>query len=323
MTTSARLLALLSLLQARRDWPGPVLAARLQVSPRTVRRDVERLRAMGYRVRSSRGAEGGYRLEPGEELPPLLLDDEQAVALAVALGAVATTGVQVEDAAARALATVRQVMPARLRHRVDAIESASVAVPAVGAVAPEVLQAVAAAVRDRHVLRLDHQAPGRSQEPGAARQVEPHHVVARAGRWYLLGWDRDRADWRTFRLDRVRLRTPHGPRFEPRGVPGGDAASFVAARFKGSSGPDAWPCQGEVVLHRPAAQVAPFVPDGIVEPLDAARCRVRLGSWSWTGLASSLGRFDAELEVVGPEALRSACDDLAARLARAAHGRAG
>lgn len=320
MSTSARLLALLSLLQARRDWPGPLLAQRLDVSPRTVRRDVERLREMGYRVRSTRGLDGGYRLEAGSQLPPLLLDEEQAVALAVALGAAVASGAEVRDGAERALATLRHVLPEPLRRRADALDAATTAVGPAEPVPAEVLDRVAAAVRDRVSLRMDHRAPGAEAVAGPARRVEPLHLVARGSRWYLVGWDLDRDDWRTFRLDRVRLRTPDGPRFVPREVPGGDVAAFVSARFKGSDGPDAWPCRGEVVVDLPAARVAPFVGDGLVEPLGPDRCRVLAGSWSWTALAASLGRFDAELEVVGPDELRSACAALAARLSRAAGG---
>lgn len=318
MSTSARLLALLSLLQARRDWPGPVLAERLDVSPRTVRRDVERLREMGYRVRSTRGLEGGYRLEAGTELPPLLLDEEQTVALAVALGAAVTSGAEVRDAAQRALATLRHVMPAPLRRRADALEAATTAVGTDADASAEVLDRLAGAIRDRESLRLDHDPPGADPVSGPARRVEPHHLVARAGRWYLLGWDLDREDWRTFRVDRVRLRTPNGPRFTPRTVPGGDVAAFVTARFRGSGTGGDWPCRGEVVLHLPVAAIAPFVGDGLVEPLGPDRCRLVAGSWSWPALAASLGRFDAELEVMGPAELRDAFALLGARYARAA-----
>lgn len=320
MSTSARLLALLSLLQARRDWPGPLLAERLDVSPRTVRRDVERLREMGYRVRSTRGLEGGYRLEAGTELPPLLLDEEQTVAIAVALGTAVTSGAEVRDAAERALATLRHVMPAGLRRRADALDTATTAVAPADAVPADVLDRLAAAVRDRESLRLDHLRPGADPVTGPARRVEPHHLVARAGRWFLVGWDLDRADWRTFRVDRLRLRTPNGPRFTPREVPGDDVAAFVAARFKGSGGEDVWPCVGEVVVDLPVEQVAPFAGDGVVEPLGPGRSRLVAGSWSWPALAASLGRFDAELEVVGPPALRSAFAALAARFARTAGG---
>ena len=327
-STSSRLLALLSLLQARRDWPGAVLAERLDVTPRTVRRDVDRLRELGYPVQAVKGPEGGYRLAAGADLPPLLFDDEQAVALAVALQAAVTSGVAVEEAAARALVTVRQVMPARLRHRIDAVQVVPVTSRPDGQdVDPAVLVALTAAVRAREVLRFDHRGaatqvdaepdpqPGRLRPP---RRVEPHHVVSRAGRWYLVGWDLDREDWRVFRCDRINPRTPTGPRFRPRDLPGGDVAAFVNARFKGSSGADAWPCQGRVELDLPADEAAPFVADGVVEPLGPDRCRVTLGAWSWVGLAASLARFDAEVHVLGPLELATAFGTLAGRCARAA-----
>ena len=194
--SSSRMLALLSLLQTQRDWPGQVLADRLDVTPRTVRRDVDRLRELGYRISAIKGPDGGYRLAAGSELPPLLFDDEQAVAIAVALQSVPATGIDIDEGAARALATVRQVMPSRLRHRVDGIRFTGVENET--RVDPAVLEAVSAAVRDRHVLRFDY---GGHDRP--ARRTEPHNVVAREGRWYLLAWDLEADDWRTFRLDRM------------------------------------------------------------------------------------------------------------------------
>ena len=310
---SARLLALLSLLQARRDWPGELLATRLEVSPRTVRRDVDRLRELGYPIQASKGPDGGYRLDAGSQLPPLLFDDEQAVALAVALRIAVTSGAGIEEAAARALTTVRQVMPARLRHRIDALE-----VTAVGGTAPQadtsVLLAIGAAIRASEILRFDYGA-GSDAPP---RRAEPHHLVVRRGRWYLVAWDLERDDWRTFRVDRLTPRIPTGPRFVPREVPGGDVAAFVAARFRGSDTP-AWPCRGEVILAAPAEAVAPFVGEGVLEALGPDRCRLVVGSWSWIGLAASLGRFDADIEVVNPPELRQAFARLARRY-RAAGG---
>lgn len=314
-TTSARLLALLSLLQARRDWPGRDLAERLDVSARTVRRDVDRLRELGYPIRTTKGPDGGYRLEAGTRLPPLLFDDDQAVALAVALRTAASTGAGagVAEAAARALTTVGQLLPARLRHRVDALQ-----VTAVGRTGPtadpEVLLTLGAAVRDREELRLDHAgaAPGR-------RRVEPHHLVTRAGRWYLVAWDLDRDDWRVFRADRITPRIPAGPRFSPRELPGGDVAAFVSAHFRGAHGADGdWPCRGEVILALPAADVAPFAYDGLVEEAGPDRCRLVLGAWSWAGLAAAVARFDADVEVVGPPALKDAFAQLSRRFAAAA-----
>ncbi|MEU5270428.1 WYL domain-containing protein [Streptomyces hygroscopicus] len=337
--TSARLLSLLSLLQARRDWPGQLLAERLEVSSRTVRRDVDRLRELGYPIVTTKGPDGGYRLDAGTELPPLLFDDDQAVALAVALQTAAATGAGIEEAATRALHTVRQVMPARLRHRVDALRIT--AVERAGTrprprVDPGVLVTLSAAVRAREELRFDYTP---ASPPGAAgtalpvppppRRAQPHHLVTWGGRWYLIAWDLDRDDWRTFRVDRITPRTPTGPRFTPREVPGGDVAAFVAARFRGSDGSDGsggsggsggWPCRGEVILGLPAADVFPYVHDGVVEALGPDRCRLVLGAWSWPGLAATIGRFDADIEVVGPPELKDAFARLARRYAAAAGG---
>ncbi|GAB3576360.1 WYL domain-containing protein [Amycolatopsis endophytica] len=307
--TSARLLALLSLLQARRDWPGALLAERLEVSPRTVRRDVDRLRELGYPIETTKGPDGGYRLGAGTQLPPLLFDDEQAVALAVALRIATTSGAGIAEAAVRALNTVRQVMPARLRHRIDTVRITAVERPGAPAADSAVLTAISGAVHAREVLRFDYAGTG------PPRRVEPHHLVVRGGRWYLVAWDLDRRDWRTFRADRISPRTPAGPRFTPRDLPGGDVAAFVADRFSGGA-----PCRGEVILHLPAAEVSPFVADGIVEELGPDRCLLVLTSWSWTALAAALGRFDTDIEVVGPAELRDAFAVLARRYARTARG---
>jgi predicted DNA-binding transcriptional regulator YafY len=148
--------------------------------------------------------------------------------------------------------------------------------------------------------------------------VQPHHLVVRAGRWYLVGWDPERDDWRTFRADRMTPRVPNGPRFPPREVPGGDVAAFLSARFKGSESTDAWPCRGEVVLDLPAAEVVAFAGDAVVEQLGPARTRLTAGSWSWASLAAALARFDAEIEVIGPPELRAAFADLSRRAGRAA-----
>lgn len=326
--STSRLLALLSLLQSRRDWSGAVLAERLDVTPRTIRRDVDRLRGLGYRIGAIKGPDGGYRLAAGSELPPLLFDDEQAVAIAVALQSVGASGIDIEEGAARALATVRQVMPSRLRHRVDGIRFDSAGSRT--RVDPAVLETVSTAVRDRRVLRFDYAAPphGASRDAlggsgGAAndrppRRAEPHGLVAREGRWYLLAWDRDADDWRTFRLDRMTPRVPTGPEFTLRRLPAEDAATYLSARAKGSAAVDAWPCVGELVLRLPARDVAPFLSDGTLEPIDDGSCRVTVGSWSWIGVLAAIARFDAPFTVVGPPALGEAAGHLAARLAAAA-----
>ncbi|MEV7964276.1 helix-turn-helix transcriptional regulator [Oerskovia paurometabola] len=353
LETSARLLALLSLLQARRDWPGEALAERLRVSPRTVRRDVDRLRELGYPVRATKGPDGGYRLDAGADLPPLLFDDEQAVAVAVALQTSQVGGL--EEPAQRALATIRQVMPARLRGRIDALEVTVVRSSGQAArpdVDPAVLVAVGSAVRAREVLRFDYDG-GSSPLLGSGdaafrppRRAEPHHLVTWGGRWYLVAWDLERQDWRTFRVDRMTPRTPTGPRFAPRdlpavptdrGHPGGvrgggagrrttrgqgtvpDVAAYVAHQFSRPR----WPAEGEVVLHARADDLAPWVGDqGLIEALGPDRSRLVAGSWSWRGLAAWVGMFDVPFEVVGPAELRTAVREMGERY-RGAVGDAG
>lgn len=321
MSTTSRLLTLLSLLQTRRDWPGSLLAARLEVSDRTVRRDVDRLRELGYGIRTTMGPEGGYRLDAGDDLPPLLLDDDQTVAMVLALQAAPTLGAHIDEAATRALATMRQVMPSRLRHRLAALEVETVGRPGdapVPRVSPEVLLTVAAAIRDRETLRFDHLPPGgaddTAEQPRPPRRAEPHHLVTSHGRWYLVGWDLDRDDWRLYRLDRVAPRVPTGPRFTRRTVPGGDVDAFVSARFRGSD-VDAWPCRGTVLLHRPAADVLPFAGDGTVVAVDEGTCTLETGSWSWESLAASYGRFEVAMDVIEPPELVSAFASLADRYA--------
>lgn len=310
MATSSRLLALLSLLQAPREWPAQVLADRLDITPRTVRRDVDRLRELGYQITALKGPGGGYRLAPGSELPPLLFDDDQAVAIAVALQSAPVTGVDIDDAAARALGTLRQVLPSRLRHRIDGIRFT--APPSAARVDPGVLAAASGAVRARQVLRFDYR-----DGDGPPRRTEPHAVVVRHGRWYLVAWDLERVDWRVFRLDRMRPRTPAGPSFTPRPIPGGDASAFLAATFKGSEQADRWPCVGEFVVQLPACDVATWVPDAEVEVLGDRSCRVVAGSWSWAGLVALIVRLDVPVEVLRPAAFVEAAATVGRRLSTA------
>lgn len=318
-STTARLLRLLSLLQTRRDWPGVVLADRLDISHRTVRRDVDRLRELGYSIRSTMGPDGGYRLDAGAELPPLLLDDEQVIALAVALQAATGSGAGIEEAAVRALTTVRQVMPSRLRHRLDALQFTTIDARAgdvrADPVDPEVLLTLSAAVRARETVRFDYASrdPQSSDGLGPPRRVEPHHLVTAQGRWYLVAWDLDRDDWRIFSANRITPRTPGGGRFTPREVPGGSVREFVSARFKGSDHVNAWPVRGTVILSLPATEVLPFAGDGTVETLGPDRCSLEMGSWSWGALAASFGRFEAPMEVVGQPELSAAFAVLAER----------
>jgi predicted DNA-binding transcriptional regulator YafY len=218
LETSVRLLRLLSLLQARPDWSGAELADRLEVTTRTVRNDIERLRILGYQVHSTTGTAGGYRLGAGATLPPLLLDDEEAIAVAVSLHAAAGgTVTGIEETSLRALTKLRQMLPSQLRHRTDAVRAATVSVAGRGpTVDAETLLRIAAAIRNSERLRFDY-----LDHDGTAsrRSAEPHRLVFTGRRWYLLAWDDDRQDWRTFRADRIRPRTPNGPPFTPRQPP--------------------------------------------------------------------------------------------------------
>ncbi|WP_315095352.1 WYL domain-containing protein [uncultured Cellulomonas sp.] len=314
-TPASRLLSLLSLLQARRDWPGGVLADRLGVSPRTVRRDVDRLRELGYPVHATKGPEGGYRLDAGTQMPPLLLDDEQAVALVVALQTASSGVAGVDEAAVRALATLRQVMPARLRAAADALQVTTVARrgdrPQVDR---DVLLAVGAVVRAHEVLRFDY-AGGSDAGPRPARRAEAHHLVTWGGRWYLVGFDLDRADWRTFRVDRMTPRSGSGPRYAPRALPAPDVAAFVAERFAAVA---PWPCRGEAEVDMAATEVTRWVGrDAVVESLGEGRSRVALSAWSWDGVAATFTMFGVPLRAVGPPELADAMRRLAARVTAA------
>ncbi|GGD89703.1 helix-turn-helix transcriptional regulator [Microbacterium murale] len=314
-STTSRLLVLLSLLQTRRDWPGKTLAERLEISPRTVRRDVDRLREMGYRVQATKGPEGGYRLDAGSELPPLLFDDDQAIAIGFALQSATAMGAGIEEAAVRALTTVRQVMPSRLRHRLDALKVTPLRQADADAASPDVLVALAAAIHAGETLRFDY---GVSED---RRRVEPHHLVTSDARWYLIAWDLDKDDWRIFRADRIAPRIPNGPRFVRREVPGGDVRAFVSARFKGSKAHDVWPCRGRVIVDLPLRAVSPFLGDAVAEASGDGRTMIDAGSWSWVALAASFGRFDAAIEPIEPPELVAAFATLADRYGSGARNR--
>lgn len=306
---SSRMLQLLSLLQARRDWPGGALAERLDVSARTVRRDVDRLRELGYQITAIKGPDGGYRLEAGAELPPLLFDDEQAVALAIALQGSAATGVDVAEGAQRALATVRQVLPSHLRHRVDSIALTPHAPDASEQVPSAVIEQVSAAVRDRQTLRFAY-----GNDDAEPRRVEPHGLVRRGARWYVVAWEPVREHWRLFRLDRMTPRTHLGPVFTPRAIPTGDAESFVDARFKGTEHENTWPCTAVFDVDAPLREVLPWIGDGRAEAIDGRSTRITIGSWSWMGALAAVIRFDAPFRVVGPPALFASAAALGVRL---------
>ncbi|MGW0662780.1 helix-turn-helix transcriptional regulator [Streptodolium elevatio] len=316
LETSARLLRLLSLLQTHRDWTGTELADRLDVTPRTVRNDVERLRNLGYPVHATRGAAGGYRLGAGASLPPLLLDDEEAVAVAVGLRTAAGGTVSgIEETSLRALAKLEQVLPNRLRRRVNALQTYTVPVP--GQEGPrvdaEVLTTIAAACRDHERLRFDYR-----DHSGAAtlRNVEPYRMVNWGRRWYLVAWDTQRDDWRIFRVDRVSPRTPTGPRFTPRDLPAEDIAEYVSARVAAAP----WRTRVRVTVKAPAAEIAARVPGfaGSVEPLDDDTCVFSTGADNPETLAIWLGMLGADFTVENAPELVDHLRSLAERYARAA-----
>lgn len=315
---SARTLRLLSLLQARRYWSGPDLAGRLGVSVRTLRRDVDRLREIGYPVDASRGVDGGYTLAPGAALPPLVLDDDEAVALAVGLQAAATGPVAgMAETSVRVLAKLVQVMPVRLRRRVEALRAvtvpAGVAPPpgGVDAVDPAVLTAVALACRDTERIGFGYTPADRER---TERAVEPHRLVALGRRWYLVGWDLDRGDWRVFRLDRIDAPRGTGAVFGPRRFPAEDAAAYVRERIGGAWGR----LVAEAVVAAPARQVrARIGPWAGVTDDGSDRCRVRIEADDLDWAAAALGLTGAPFTVLSPPELTDHLQVLAARYSAA------
>ncbi|MFF5937472.1 helix-turn-helix transcriptional regulator [Streptomyces sp. NPDC012508] len=315
LETSARLLRLLSLLQAHREWSGADLAERLGVTTRTVRRDVDRLRELGYPVDASPGTGGGYQLGAGAELPPLLLDDDEAVAVAVGLRTAAGQGVEgIGEASVRALAKLEQVLPGRLRRRVSTLNAFTVPMLRTPAtrVDPAVLTELANACRDSERLRFEYRDHGGT---ATRRTVEPHRLVCTERRWYLVAWDVDRADWRTFRVDRIDPKPPHGPRFPPREPPAADLAAYVA---KGVSGA-AYAAEATVRLHVPLAEAATVVGpmDGVLEPDGDDACLLRAGAGSLQGMVVHVLMLGLEFEVVAPRELDDRVRALRDRLSRA------
>jgi predicted DNA-binding transcriptional regulator YafY len=310
-TASSRLLDLLSLLQGRRDWPGGELAERLEVSGRTIRRDVDRLRALGYPVESLTGPAGGYRLRAGTAMPPLLLDEDEAVAIAIGLRTAARASVAgIEETSIRALVKLEQVLPEHLRRRVAALGSATVTAAVGGpTVDPQHLTTIAAACRDSECLRFDY----RSRDGTATRrEIEPHSLVNLGRRWYLVGWDRRREDWRTFRVDRVARPAAMGTRFTPRELPVKDAAAYVQQSIKG-----AWSrYEARVTVHASAEAVAARVPwvAGALEPIDDERCEYRTADDDVEWLALRIAMLGADVDVDGPPELIEQMQRLSDRL---------
>jgi predicted DNA-binding transcriptional regulator YafY len=314
MTTSSRLLTLLSLLQARRDWPGGELAGRLDVSSRTIRRDVERLRELGYPVESLSGPAGGYRLRAGTAMPPLLLDDDEAIAIAVGLRTAARASVTgIEETSVRALVKLEQVLPAHLRRRVRALQSATMTLPAGGpTVDPQTLTVIATACRDSELVRFAYR--GRDGA-GSRREVEPHSLVNLGRRWYLVAWDRGRSDWRTFRVDRLTGPAATGVRFAQRTLPAKDAAEYITQSMS------AWTHRFEarVTLHASAETIRKRFPSywGAVEPIDDHTCEYRTGDDDLDWLALRIAMFGVDFDVHEPPELREQLRIIARRLGRA------
>jgi predicted DNA-binding transcriptional regulator YafY len=306
--TTERVLTLLGMLQQRPVWTGPELADRLGVTPRTVRRDVGRLRALGYPVHATQGVGGGYQLGPGQDLPPLLLDDEEAIATAVALligagSAVASAG----DAAVRALTKLDRVLPNRLRHEVRALSGSVESFGGEGRtpVDPEVLMTLARACRDEVEVGFDY--PSGSPP---RRRVEPYRLVASDRRWYLLAYDLDRDDWRSFRLDRMTDVSARTWRFRPREAPA--AARFVhegvASRV--------YPHQARFLVHAPADVVRTQVPASaaVVRPRGSERCEVLSGAGSLDFVLMHVVLLGHDFTVLDPPELAERCRVLAERL---------
>lgn len=319
LETSARLLRLLSLLQTPREWTGAELGERLGVSARTVRTDVDKLRELGYPVLATRGPAGGYRLGAGAAMPPLLLDDDEAVAVAVGLRTAAVGAIEgIEEASLRALAKLEQVLPSRLRTRLGGLRSIITPVPFASAappVNPDVLTAVAAACRVRERLRFSYLSHDGTP---TSREAEPYQLVNWGRRWYLVAFDIGRGDWRTFRVDRITPRTPGGGRFTPRPLPVSDPdalADWVARRVATA----AWPYRARVTVFAPAdavsERIGPYV--GTVTAVTAESCTLDTGSDSLATLAVYLGFLGWDFRVDSPPELADEVRALAARYQRA------
>ncbi|MDQ6778192.1 MAG: WYL domain-containing protein [Actinomycetota bacterium] len=316
--TSARLLALLSLLQMRREWTGQELADRLEVGPRTIRRDVDKLRSLDYPVEAAPGVAGGYRLGAGGELPPLLLDDAEAIAVAVGLRTAASGSIAgIEETSVRALAKLEQVLPTRLRRRVRALSDATSAFASDGPpIDADVLATLAGACRDATRLHFAYVAKDKT---ASKRQAEPCAVVYSGYRWYLVAFDIDRDDWRTFRVDRIGGRLRPGGRGRRRTVPGGDPTAYVKRQLR-TSGAEETAAPGRIRLGLPVAQAGRRIPEryATIEPDGEDACIVSTrGSWSRQFLVW-MALLDEPIEILGPPELAEAARTIGTRLGVAA-----
>jgi predicted DNA-binding transcriptional regulator YafY len=309
---SGRLLRLLGLLQSRPDWPGAELAATLGVTARTLRRDVQKLRDLEYPVHSVPGVAGGYRLGRGGALPPLLLDDEEAVAVVLSLRSAASHAVTGSaEASVRALAKLDQVLPSRLRSRIAALKHATVALTGpVPTVDPSVLTMLGTACRERQRIRLRYVA---RDSAASERTIEPYRLVSAGYRWYLVAFDAGRQDWRTFRVDRICEPQVLGGRFAPRDAP--DAAAFVAAAV--TTAPYRY--QAKVLVRAAAGALAERVSptSGILQPAGPEACLLTTGADSLDAIVLHLASLGAEFTVLEPPELTERVRETAARMLRA------
>jgi predicted DNA-binding transcriptional regulator YafY len=314
LPTAARLLRLLTLLQSRRFWTGADLAERLETTDRTLRRDVERLRSLGYPVHSTSGVAGGYQLGAGAALPPLQLDDEEALAVSIALGTAATGSVSgIDEGALRALVKLEQVLPARLRERAEALRATIVPMARAGAgVSARILSTIARACRDHHELCFAY---GDREGKASERRVEPQGLVHTAQRWYLVAWDPSRDDFRTFRVDRVQGEPELGARFTPRPPPeGGDLRTYVSRALSTT----VYAARARVILHAPFEVIAPRVSPSsvLLEPIDAEHCRFSAGGHSSASIVAWLLTLEVDFEIEEPAELADQVRALHARLGR-------
>lgn len=316
LQTSARLLRLLSLFQARRYWSGAELSQELEVTDRTLRRDVDRLRSLGYPVHSTSGTAGGYQLGSGATLPPLLLDDDEAVAVAVGLRTAASgTVAGIGEASVRALLKLEQVLPSRLSRRVAALHTFILPLAHSGpTVDATTLSVIAGACRDHHRLRFNYRNRGGAP---SQRNVEPHRMVHTGHRWYLVAWDMARRDWRTFRVDRIEPKLAASSLFKPRTAPDGDFAAYVSRSVSYA----AYPHRARVTLHAPVENVAERLSPsaGMLEAIDRQTCVFSTGAESQDLLAAYLTLLGVDFEVHEPPELVEAIARLVERLNRAVH----
>ena len=315
LDTASRTLRLIALLHQRRLWSGADLADALGVTARCVRRDVERARALGYPVHASAGVGGGYSLGAGRELPPLPLDDQEAMAVAVGLrSAISGPICGLEDAALRALTKLEAVLPRRLRRRLNTLEAVSVRLPGQARrIDAQVLATLASASRAEVGVRLEYRDRA---DVVSQRRLEPYRLVHTSTRWYLLAWDLKRLDWRTFRVDRVTPGTVVlGPRFSPRPLPADDIARYVTHAV--SAAPHTIEARAEIAAA--AADVERTMDGwlGVVEPIDESRCVLIVGGDDVDTIALCLGFLGFEFTVISPPELTEACRQLGQRLARA------